>query len=517
MEWLSEYRSVIMTLSSLLLIAGFLVIAARGSKARKGHPHGAGLAQLDVGAVDSTISPSASTVEASSDVVALLPPTDSEIAGEYAGVRPGLYLYPFQLPPSGEGEKQLAEELHDDIVAVLSRGSDIAVIGRKAGEWDASSSLPVRSLERELGVRYALSGDITKRDDRVRFTIHLLEAPTGSSMWSRQFDVGRSIPNDRSLLVNQIAGGVTAEVLRAEAEVTVRQEPERLSAESLTNRARHRFLAFNRRTYHEIEQLARMAIDLKPSLPAAHGILAGALAMKAHQSWTELPEEDLEEAFSEGGRAVELSPGNPRMLFWWGHVHFYGGRTEDSIGILERAASGDPSYVPAYILHGAALIMAGMTSNGIASIDHALELAPDHAQAYQAHLWRGIGSFELDDIPSAQKAFLASVNQNVIKNPTDSAAAFWAWYGTAATYRQLEHERDSDVILERLRQRFNAHDYAIMLEHAEESFAPNLRSLKMVATVEKEAALVDMEEHRSLPKPPSLRNMFKRTTATTGS
>lgn len=507
-DWLADHRSVIMTLSSLLLIAGFLVIAARGGKTVRKRAPDDGQAPLDLGPADGVALPEAAGGP-SSDVVALLPPSDSEVANGLIGARPRLFLFPFEVATDADGEQRLADELHDEIVSVLSKSSDIAVIGRKAREWSTAGNQSVRALERELGARYAVSGDVALRDRKVRFSAHLLETATGSSLWSKPFDLGTSGRDDQNLLVHQIAGHVAGEVLRAEAERTLRQEPERLSAESLTNRARHSFTAFNRRTFHEIEQLTRMAIDLKPSLPGAYGTLAGAMALKAHQAWTDSPEEDLDEALSLGSRAVELSPGNPHMLFWWGHVHFYGGRTEDAIGILEKAAAGDPSFAPTHIVHGAALILAGDAVGGIKRIDHALHLAPDHPQSFQAQLWRGIGYTELEDVGAAQKAFLASINHNVIKNPADSAATFWAWYGAAATYVRQGRTRESEAILERLRLRFPDHDYAIMFDHAEESFAPTIRQMKLASAIEAERVLPEMQEPH-LSRSSSLLNIFKR-------
>lgn len=508
-DWLAEHRSVIMTISSLLLIAGFLVVAARSGKAKKGRGSLDDTTPIDLPAAENAVAFSNGDRDTSSEVVALLPPSDSEVVTSQLGARPSVVLIPFEVPAETKRDQRQADELHDDIVAALSRSSDIAVIGRKAREWNAVGGRSVRSLGRELDARYAVTGDLTLRDDKTRFSVHLLETATGGSMWSRHFDLGSYEQGDQTLLVDQIAGNVATEILRAEAERTLRQEPSSLGAEGLTSRAVHSFTAFNRRTFHEIEQLARMAIDLKPSLPGAYGILAGAMALKAHQAWTESPDEDLEEAFSAGSRAIELSPGNPRTLFWWGHVHFYGGRTDDAIGILQNAAAGDPSFAPNHILHGAALVLSGQPDKGVARIAHALHLAPDHAQAFQAHLWQGIGHFEMQDTAAAQKAFLASINNNVIKNPADSAATFWAWLGTAATYLDQGRTHEGDAILERLRQRFTGHDYAIMFDHAEESFAPNLRRLRMVAAVNRDAMAIEPDDPAP-PKSVSIRNMFRR-------
>lgn len=510
-DWLSEHRSVITTLSSLLIIGGFLVIAARGGRSRARKTSGSDVLSAEPVVIDHPVSPREGPAEAPADVVALLPPSDSEVAKDQRGARPSVFLMPFDVPGELKQEGRTADELHDDIVSILSRSSDIAVIGRKAREWNVSGQ-SVRALGRELEARYAVIGELTTRDSRRCLGVDLLETMTGGSIWSKTFDLDDISGSGRAVLVNKVAGHVAAEVLRADAERTLRDEPERLSAESLANRARHSLTVFNRRTFHEIESLTRMAIDLKPSFPGAYGVLAGALALKAQQSWTASPEEDLEQAFSEGSRAVELSPANPRTLYWWGYVHLHGGRTEDAIGILEQAVAGDTSYVPAHIALGAALILDGKTMTGVDKLQHALNLSPDHAQAFQAQFWLGTGQLELEDSTAARQAFFASISHNVIKNPADSATAFWAWIGTAASLASSGRKSDAEAILERLRGRFPDHDYAVMFDHAEASFAPSLRTLKMVTAIEG----IDREHLLDLEPPTarsmSLRDLFRRRT-----
>ncbi|MGH1482467.1 MAG: hypothetical protein ACRBM6_27740 [Geminicoccales bacterium] len=290
----------------------------------------------------------------------------------------------------GAEDQQFFAELHDNIVTLLSRSSDIAVIGRKAQEWTSKAGRSVRAIGEDLKVRDAVSGEIVKCSDLHRLSIHFLETATGSSIWSENFNLDGNDVKD-GVLINKIVGNIASEILRSEAEKTLRREPGQLGAEDLTHRANHSFAAFNQRTFHEIESLARLAVDLKPSFPGGYGILAGAMSLKACQSWTSSPDEDLEEALSMGSRAVELSPGDPRMLYWWGHVHFYGGRTHDAIGILESAAARDPSFVPTYILLGAAMILSQQAHMGITKIEHALDLSRDHALAFRAQFWLGVG------------------------------------------------------------------------------------------------------------------------------
>lgn len=505
--WLAEHRSVITTLSSLLLVTGFLIIAARGRKSKQTSHANSTLAEqeLSVGQTEPGVS---AADESNADIVPLLPELSSEDMSAPSSTRPNLFILPFEVSTANDQEQCAAVEMHDDIVAILSRSADIAIIGRMAQEGLPASvnGRSIRTIGQELDVRYAATGNLRRFSDGWRLSMQLLETTNGSSIWAKTFEPAASGDADGNILLNRIAGYLTSEVLRAEAVRTLRQAPERLSAQDLARRASHSFGAFNRRTFHEIESLTRLAIDLEPNFPGGYGVLAGALALKAHQAWTEAPQEDLKEAFSLGGRGIELAPADPRMLYWWGHVHFYGGRAEDAIGILANATAKDTSFAPAYILHGAALILTQQPTNGIVKIDHALDLAPDHPLAFQAHLWRGIGQMERRDTDAAEKAFLKSINGNVIKNPADSAAAFWAWIGIACVYAEQGRKVEIKAILDRLCDCFPGGDYRVMIEHAEASFTPGLgvKRLKVTSIADR------FVEPPAEPQVFSLRNLFHR-------
>lgn len=493
-----------------MIIAGFLVVAARGGKSGdKRRSLGGQAPATEIVSNGTPDFDRAGPSEPAGDVVALLQHTDQGPSSPSSAAGPSVVVMPFEAPSDGASSQREADELHDDIVTMLSKSSDIAVIGRKARAWTGTASQSIRSLGRELDARYAVIGDFSAHNGRSSFAIHLLETSTGSSIWSKHFDLEGLAKADSGFLINQVAGSVAAEILRADAERTLRQGSERLNAESLINRATQSMTAFNRRTFHEIESLARMAIELKPNYPTAFGVLAGAYAQKAHQSWTQSSDDDLEEAFLEGVRTIELSPSNPRSLYWWGYVHLYGGRTEDAIGILEQAIASDTSFVPAHIALGAAQVLDGRPAEGGDRLRHALHLGPDHAQAFNAHLWLGVGYLEMDDAASAQTTFLASINHNVIKNPVESGAAFWAWIGEAASYASLGKRLEAKAILTRLRERFVGHDFGIMFDRAEASFAPNLQQLNIAKII---AALDEpgLEPDLAIAKTPPLRGLFGR-------
>ena len=45
-----------------------------------------------------------------------------------------------------------------------------------------------RPTRRELGVRYVLEGSIRRSGDRVRITVQLVDAETGTHRWAERYD-----------------------------------------------------------------------------------------------------------------------------------------------------------------------------------------------------------------------------------------------------------------------------------------------------------------------------------------
>jgi TolB-like protein len=478
-EWLANHKSAITTISGFLLIAGFLVTAARSRRpiARIG----------DFGTVGGPMAGGGDELRrrgesdaARGDPAHLPPAPGVDPRPMAAPVRPALAVLPFEVVGDAADGARLAGELYDDILILLAQGTEIAVIGRNALDRPAHANGSLRALGQELGVRYSVTGDLRLREQTWRLTIRLLDAATGGSLWAKNFELAVGMRGEESALVKSVAGAIAAEVLRAEALRSLRQAPEELDARALVHRAWLSFPAFTRRSYHEIDSGARLAIELEPGYPGAYGILAGALALKAQQPWSDTPEDDLAEAFSAGSRAVELSPGDPRTLHWWGLVHLHSGRTSEAVGILKEALLKDSAFAPAYADLGTALILSDDPAGGLVQLEQALALAPDHALAFMFHLWRGIGLLELRDQVAAEPSFRQSIASNVIKNPAESAAAFWAWVGVASAQAAGGNRGEAAAVLAKLRDSLGREEVAAMLARARATFAPRLDRMALV-------------------------------------
>lgn len=78
-------------------------------------------------------------------------------------------------------------------------------------------------MGRELGVRYVLEGSVQKAGERVRITAQLIDATTGSHLWSERYDRDLSdIFALQSEMAEEIMGTACLEIVAAEG---VPQQP----------------------------------------------------------------------------------------------------------------------------------------------------------------------------------------------------------------------------------------------------------------------------------------------------
>lgn len=136
----------------------------------------------------------------------------------------------------------------------------------------------------------------------------------------------------------------------------------------------------------EAEVDARKSAELAPELGLSHL----ALAIAAGESF------EFARAEREYERALELDPGNERIVrdygdhaAWWGH-------TDRAIAAVRRAVALDPLNVQTHSMLAEALYTAGRNHEAIAASDHSLALAPDDAGtlALRGLILYALGNFE---------------------------------------------------------------------------------------------------------------------------
>ena len=111
------------------------------------------------------------------------------MAGEPAhATKPSIAVLPFDNLGGDEATGRLADGITEDIITDLARFPEFEVIARNSTEIYKGKPVDVRQVGRDLGVGYVLEGSIQRHGDRLRATAQLIDAGTGTHVWSERWD-----------------------------------------------------------------------------------------------------------------------------------------------------------------------------------------------------------------------------------------------------------------------------------------------------------------------------------------
>jgi adenylate cyclase len=326
---------------------------------------------------------------------------------------PSIAVLPF-VNMSGDPEQEyISDGISVEIINALSILPRMFVIARASSFKYKGKEIDVRTVGRELGVRYVLEGSFRKANDKVRITAQLVDAKTGNNLWVERYD-----RDFRDLFALQ--DDITFKILTALRVQLTSGETGRLSARGTHNLSAH--LAYLRGTVHWLRstkedniaarRFLKEAIDLDPRYPAPYVMLGAMHMMDLFLQTTKSPKESLKRAveltqkaidlddslasahallgwlytllrqydkgIAEGRRAVDLSPNGFSEHSYLSLSLRYAGRCDEALPVVEKAIRLSP--LPGHTLYRSlawAHICMGRYEKAIAECKRALELNPD--------------------------------------------------------------------------------------------------------------------------------------------
>ena len=268
-----------------------------------------------------------------------------------------------------------ADAIAEDIIAGLSRIRWLFVMSRSSSFSYKGESPDIRVAAQELGVRYVLSGSVTKVGNRIRISCQLVDGQTGAQIWAEHYD--RELEDFFQIqdeITSMVVGAVGPELADAESDRVKATQLENLDAWTAFHQGTgHFFTRMNRveGVPKAIESFQR-AIELDPNFSDA---LAGLAYCHHHLvvlGISKDPKRDLSLGLEAAKKAVSLDVDSGHAHAALGALRYLSGDLNLAIPTLEGAIELNPSQTMAYISLSFALIASGRAEEALQRIDTAL-------------------------------------------------------------------------------------------------------------------------------------------------
>jgi TolB-like protein len=340
---------------------------------------------------------------------------------------------------SGDPEQEyFADGMVEDLITGLSRVKWLFVIARNSSFAYKNSSVDVKLVGRQLGVRYVLEGSVRKTANRIRITGQLVEAENGRHLWAERYD--RDLADVFTLqdeITISVVAAIEPSLRRAEIERVRRKRPESLDAYDLLLRALPSVYTCMPDGAAKALPLLDQALGMEPAYALAHGFagwaheiifVRGGMRRENHDGAIRhayaaiehgrddamalalagftigMVEHDRKVAVEAFEIALALS-GSCAFVYSFGCTPVaFGGDAERAIDWAERAIRLSPLDAMNYIPHGVmgfALFLLGRDEEAVAACRRAIQINPGFSLL---HGWLAAPLAKLGRIEEAKAA-----------------------------------------------------------------------------------------------------------------
>jgi TolB-like protein len=278
----------------------------------------------------------------------------------------------------------------EDIVTDLSHSKDLFVVARNSTEVYRGKPADVRSIGRDLGVRYVLEGSIQPSGDQVRVTAQLIDARTGGHVWSERYDRPAAdlfaVQNDVTQRIAATIAVSEGAVAEAERSLIQRKPPASLTAFDtylLAMEAKHKV---TKETLANADGLFRKAIELDPRLARAYYGLATVQMYLIDLGLAPSVEQALATMMEASQKAVALDSDDGKTHLALGGAYAYYGKAEQALAEFDRAEALSPSDADVLLVIAWTIPGFGKSERAVELAERALKLNPHYPDWYNQGL-----------------------------------------------------------------------------------------------------------------------------------
>jgi TolB-like protein/Flp pilus assembly protein TadD len=328
--------------------------------------------------------------------------------------RPSIAVLALASLGGGPEQEYLSDGITEDIITELSRFRSLFVIARNSTFSYKGRAVDVRTIARELGVRYVLEGSIRRAEDRIRVTAQLIDAPTGVQLWAERYD--RALDDIFAVqeeLTQAIVAAIAPQIESSEFQKVRSARPGNLTAHELAMRARDTARRADKEaeavSQGEALRLATEAVAIDPDCGVALGTIA---YLHWRQIWAgSATPDNLEKGLAAARRAIAIDSGDHMAHLWRGMLLLYTDRHHAGLADLRRAHELNPNDALTLSLLGQYEAGAGDARLGIRYATDALRLSPRDALRWSFLNSLAWAYFSAGDYANAAEAAQCAISE----------------------------------------------------------------------------------------------------------
>lgn len=310
-------------------------------------------------------------------------PALGEMAGGYEG-RASIAVLPFR-NLAGPEERYFAHGMVDHIIYALAALKELFVISRGSG-GGFSDPIDLRSIGKDLGVRYVLSGSVLRSGRRLRIGTELGDASTGEIIRADEH-VGDldDLFNVQDRIAQEVVKTIAPQVRDRELKKSVRKHPQNMTAYDLVLQAMEPLYQLDYATFSRARGLLQRAIALDPGYAPAFSYAAYWHMFRQGQGWSPDVYDDLRNAERLARAAIANDTHDAVALAIFGHAQSHlTNDFEQSIGIFDSAIAICPNSAITWALKAATLCFIGDGPSAVPCAETGVRLSPPDQHAFFA-------------------------------------------------------------------------------------------------------------------------------------
>jgi adenylate cyclase len=365
------------------------------------------------------------------------PPSHATIVRTPPLDKPSIAVLPFANMSSDPEHEYFSDGVADDIITELSRSRSLFVTARNSSFTYKGTSVDIKQVAHELGVRYVLEGSVRRSGDRIRVSAQLVDAETGVHIWAERYD--RDLA-DVFAVQDEITAAVTLAVgpaiADAEQQRAARKPPESLNAWDAYARGLWHLARIDLIENEKARALFERAIELDPNFSQAYQGLVYTHLDKIRLLGKGRIDESMKRIEALARRAVALDPSDAKAHAALGWVLQTLGDPQAAVDKATQALALNNNCVEAFQLKGVSLVYLGQHREGCEILMTHLRINPRDDRNWHAIHIISMARYLFGDYEGA----IDTARRALHENPNQRLSFRWLVAALGQLGRSIEAE-----------------------------------------------------------------------------